>query len=86
MVKRMNKQAFINELQSRIKLSKDECIIINKTLEKYFILGNKNKIVNDLEKSLNIEKIKADEIYNISMEIISSSLKQKLKNPFKSID
>ena len=86
MVKKMNKQEFINELQSRVELSKDECIIINEILEKHFILGSKNKVVRDLKESLNIEEIKADEIYNISMEIISSSLKQKLKNPFKSID
>lgn len=86
MAKKMNKQEFISELQSRIKLSTNECIIINEILEKYFILGSKNKVVRDLKESLNIEQIKADEIYNISMEIISSSLKQKIKNPFKSLD
>lgn len=86
MVIKMNKRGFINELQNKVKLSEDECIIISDILENYFILGNKNKIVNDLEEKLDVEKIKAEEIYNISMEIISSALKQKLKNPFKSID
>lgn len=83
---KMNKEIFINELQSRIKLSKEECISINEILEKYFILGNKDKIINNLKENLNIDKTRAEDIYNISMEIISSALKQKLKNPFKSID
>lgn len=84
----MNKEQYIKVLQEKTKLPEDKCIIINDILENHFILGKKNKqkIINDLRETLNIDEVDADEIYNICIEIISSSLKEKLKSPFKSND
>ena len=62
--------------------------LVNDILENNFLLGNKNKqnIINELINKLSINEEKAEEIYNISMNIISLSLKEKLKHPFKSQD
>lgn len=88
MVMKMNKKEFIEVLQGKTNLSNKECEIINNILESNFIIGkkNKDKIVSDLQIELNIENEKAENIYDISMDIISSALKDKLKHPFKSQD
>lgn len=85
---KMNKKEFIEVLQDRTKLSIKECETINNILESNFIFSkkNKDKIVSDLQIELNIEKEKAENIYETSMDIISSTLKDKLKHPFKSQD
>lgn len=85
---KMNKKEFIEVLQDRTKLSIKECETINNILESNFIFSkkNKDKIVSDLQIELNIEKEKAENIYETSMDIISSALKDKLKHPFKSQD
>ena len=87
-MKKINKNEFLNLIQDGTKLSRDECLIINDILEDNFLIGNKNKqkIINELIDKLNINKDKAEEIYNISNDIISLSIKEKLKHPFKSQD
>ena len=87
-MKKINKYEFINKIQNKTKLSKEKCLIINNILENNFLLGNKNKqnIINELINKLSINEEKAEEIYNISINIISLSLKEKLKHPFKSQD
>lgn len=82
----MNKQEFINTLQGSLKLPEKDCIIINNVLEENFIFGkrNKSKIIASLKIKLNINEMKAEEIYNISMEIIFSQVKDKMKHPFRS--
>lgn len=87
-MKKINKYEFINTIQNKTKLSKEKCLIINDILENNFLLGNKNKqnIINELIDKLSVNEEKAEEIYNISMNIISLSLKEKLKHPFKSQD
>lgn len=87
-VKKINKSEFLNLIQSKTRLSKDECLIVNDILERNFLIGNKNKqnIINELIDKLSVNEEKTEEIYNISMNIISLSLKEKLKHPFKSQD
>ena len=87
-VKKINKSEFLNLIQSKTRLSKDECLIVNDILERNFLIGNKNKqkIIDQLIDKLNINKDKAEEIYNISNNIIPLSIKEKLKHPFKSQD
>ena len=87
-MKKINKSEFLNLIQSKTRLSKDECLIVNDILERNFLIGNKNKqnIINELIDKLSVNEEKAEEIYNISMNIISLSLKEKLKHPFKSQD
>jgi len=88
MVMKMNKKKFIELLQDRTKLSYKECETINNILESNFIFSkkNKDKIISDIQMELNLEKEKVENIYDISMDIISVTLKDKLKHPFKSQD
>lgn len=84
----MNKTDFINELQKRTNFNKEHCTIINDVLENNFIFGKKNKgmIIEELKIKLNIDETSADEIYNISMNIINSTVKNKIIHPFRSKD
>lgn len=88
MVILMNKKYFIEQLRSKTKFSKEKCISINEILEQRFIIGrnNKAKILNDLKEKLDINCEEAENIYDISMSIITSSLKSKITHPFKSQD
>ena len=85
---KINKSEFINILQDKTDLNKKDCIIVNNILENNLLFGNKSKhkILNDLVDRLNITENRAEEIYNISIDIILLAIKEKLKNPFKSQD
>lgn len=82
----MNKTEFINALKEKTNLLEENCLVVNDILESHFLIGknNKEKIIQDLIDRLNINELKANEIYNTSMSIISNELKYKLKHPFKS--
>ena len=88
MVKKMNKTYFLNQLQEETKLSEKDVLVVSSILDDHFVFGkkNKDKIVNDIIEKLNVSSDKAEEIYNITMSIISSNIKDKLKHPFKSQD
>ena len=43
MIKKMNKEAFINELIKNTKYDEKTCVIINNILEKHFLVGRKNR-------------------------------------------
>lgn len=80
----VNKTKFINELEKETQLSREECLIINDVLENNFIIGkkNKNKIITSLIEKLNINYEESENIYNVSIKIILSSIKRKLRHPF----
>lgn len=81
----MNKKEFITELSNKLNYDIDKCTIINSIIEDNFIIGKKRKtnIVNSLIEQLNINEEEADHIYNVSNEIISTAIKNKIKHPFK---
>lgn len=81
----MNKKKFITELSNKLNYDIDKCTIINSIIEDNFIIGKKRKtnIVNSLIEQLNINEEEADNIYNVSSEIISTAIKNKIKHPFK---
>ena len=87
-VKKINKKSFINELQDNTNLSYEECLIVNDILEKNFIFNKKkkDKVINELIFKLNISNDRANEIYDVIMQFISSKIKEKIKYPFKSYD
>ena len=87
-VKKINKKSFINELQDNTNLSYEECLIVNDILEKNFIFNKKkkDKVINELILKLNISNDRANEIYDVIMQFISSKIKEKIKYPFKSYD
>ena len=86
MVMKMNKTSFINELSEKLGYSIEECTKINEVIENNFIISrkSKDKIISELGNVLNIDEIKAEEIYNTSVEIITKSIKNRIKHPFKS--
>ena len=63
---KVNKKEFINILSKKTKLSTDKCETINNILERHFLLGKKNKeqIINDIEKELEVSRISSEEIKN----------------------
>ena len=87
-VKKINKKSFINELQDNTNLSYEECLIVNDILENNFIFNKKkkDKVINELILKLNISNDRANEIYDVIMQFISSKIKEKIKYPFKSYD
>ena len=88
MVMKMNKTGFLKELQEKTNLSEKDTLVVSSILDDYFVFGkkNKDKIVTAIKEKLDLTDEKADEIYNITMSIISSNIKDKIKHPFKSKD
>ena len=85
MVKKMNKEKFINKLIEKLNIDKNTAIIINNIFENHFIISKKNKdnIVNDLMNELKIDLEKAESIYEKVMDLIATTIKNKIKHPFR---
>ena len=84
----MNKKYFINELKKKLNYTEEQAIIINDVLDDTFFMGksNKEKLINGYMEKLNISREEAEHVYDVSSEIIKSSIVQKIKHPFKKID
>ena len=84
----MNKNEFIKELSKQTGYSEEKCVIINNIIENYFIFGrkNKDKIIKDLQIKANLSEDDAENIYDITIKIITGEIKNKLRHPFKSQD
>lgn len=85
MVKKMNKQKFIKTIKENLNISEAQANIINNIIESNNIFSkkNKDKIINDFMEQLNIDKEKAENIYETSLNIITNTIKNKIKHPFK---
>lgn len=81
---KMNKTGFINELSKQLLLTEEKCIVINDILEKNFFISKKSKpkIIDELMNKLNINNDEAVNIYNVSVKIFNSELKNKFHHPF----
>ena len=88
MVMKMNKEKFVEKLSKELNYSFEQCTLINDILESNFIISRKSKdaIINELISQLGVDCNEADNIYNVSVSIITSEIKEKLKHPFKSQD
>lgn len=84
----MNKTIFIKELSKQTGYDEEKCTLINNIIENYFIFGRKNKekIVKDLQIKANLNEDDSENVYDISIKIITCEIKNKLKHPFKSQD
>lgn len=84
MVMKMNKARFIDELSSKINLSKEECFKVNDILEKNFFISkkNKDKIITEISTELQLDLITSTKIYEESISIIKKEITTKLKHPF----
>lgn len=81
----MNKNGFINELSRQTGYGEEKCILINDVIENHFIFGkkNKNKIIQDLQLKASLSEDDSENVYDISMKIITGEIKNKLKHPFR---
>ena len=81
----MNKEKFIETLTEKLNVDKNTAIIINNIFENYFIIDKKNKekIVNDLMNDLKINLKEAEDIYEKVMDLITTTIKNKIKHPFR---
>ncbi len=88
MVMKMNKSKFIKELSEQTGYNEEKCTLVNNIIENYFIFGKKNKerIIKDLQVKATLSEDDAENVYDISMKIITVEMKDKLKHPFKSKD
>lgn len=84
----MNKEKFVEELSKQLNCDVEYSKKINNCLEDNFIIGKKNKekTINTLINELNITLEEAENIYNVSMGIITGEIKNKIKHPFKDLD
>ena len=82
----MNKNIFIKELSKQTGYDEEKCILINDIIENYFIFGrkNKDKIIRDLQVKASLSEDDSENVYDISMKIITREIKNKIKHPFKS--
>ena len=86
MVMKMNNKEFLKELQNKTSLTDEEIIKMKDIFEEDSIFGkrNKEKTVNAIMESLNIDYDRANEIYDITCSIVTHNIKEKIKHPFKS--
>lgn len=84
----MNKTKFIKELSKQTGYDEQKCMLINDIIENYFIFGRKkkDKIIQDLQTKASLSEDDSENVYDISIKIITGEIKSKLKHPFKSID
>ena len=82
---RMNKHEFIEELSKQTNLDINTCTIINSIFEDNFFISksSKDKIIEELVNTLNIDNEKANEIYTKGKEIFNKEIKNKIFHPFK---
>lgn len=80
----MNKTEFIKELERKTDLSLSDCEKVNNILEHHNIFNksNKSKIASEIMQTLSVNETKGKEIYDVSMSIINTELKFKIKYPF----
>lgn len=73
---KINKHLFTNELEEKLKINYEDCLVIYDILDNQSIIGhrNKDKIIFNLEEKLNVSKIEANKIYNVSMEFILKNM------------
>ena len=63
----------------------EKCILINNVIENYFIFErkNKDKIIKEFPIKASLDEDDSENVYDISLEIITGEIKNKLKHPFK---
>lgn len=88
MVIQMNKKGFILKLKEKLNYDEEKCIKINEILEDTFLIGKKSKekMIGRFIEEINVDEEEANNIYETTMNIIGSGIKDKIKHPFKDLD
>lgn len=73
---KMSRDCFVAKLQEKTGKTENECGIIKEILDNHGIIGRKNKekIIADFIKELNLDKRDANDLYNDCMEIILKNI------------
>ena len=81
----MNKTGFIKKLSKELNCDEDKARRINYIIEDTSLIGEKNKekMVSRFISDLNMTEEEADNTYNKCMDVITSSMKNKILHPFK---
>ena len=81
----MNKKNFIEKLSELSGYNIEDCTVVNDSLESHLIVGKKGqeKIINDIETKLGINREDANKLYSLSISILNESVKSKIRNTFK---
>lgn len=84
MKKNMNKSALVEEVMKQTNLNEEESIIIVNIFEDNFniIKDNRELIINGIVEKLNISNEDANNIYDITLNIIKTEIKRKITHPF----
>ena len=88
MVIQMNKKGFILKLKEKLNYNEEKCIKINEILEDTFLIGKKNKekMIERFIEEINVDEDEANNIYETTMNIVCSGIKDKIKHPSKDLD
>lgn len=80
----MNKEKFLKSFIEETGFSSEQAQIINNIFENHFIIGknNKEKILFELEKKLDVSSNAAEDIYNSYIDIVIEKLKDRINHPF----
>ena len=81
----MNKKNFIDKLSELSGYKKEDCAVVNDSLESHLIVGKKGqeRIINDIEIKLGIDREEANKLYGLSISILNEAVKSKIRNTFK---
>ena len=81
MVKKMNKEIFIEELSKETKLDHNTCSKINNILEENFFISksSKEKIISNIIRKIGFNKEQSEKIYNSAVSITNKEYKKILK-------
>ncbi len=76
---KMSNDEFVSKLQGKTGKTADQCGIIKEILDKYGIIGRKNKekIIADFVGKFDLSEKDADNLYNDCMEIILKNILQE---------
>lgn len=85
MEKKMNKKEIASLLKEKINYNDDDCLTIINILEDNFLFlkKNKDKVIKDFIEILNIDELEATRIFDISYNLVTSIIKDKIKYPFR---
>ena len=81
----MNKTELLKQIKEKANLSDEQMAKVGEVLDGTFFAGQNNhdKIVESLQKNLNISPEAADKVYNVAAEILTGEIFNKIKNPFE---
>lgn len=84
----MNKTEYIEALSKSADVTIEQAELVDEILESRNVLRKKNEplFVAEISKKLNVDNVRAKEIYDAGYGLIGSGIVNKVKHPFRSLD